>query len=285
MDYKRITNNIRNELKDYILKNNLKSLVCGISGGIDSAVCVALAKPVCDELGIPLIGRSIPIETNKQDELDRAKMVGECFCTDFKEVDFGDVYEVFNDKICTVEGRDNSKIAKGNIKARIRMIYLYNLAGMNGGIVIGTSNYTEILLDFYTIGGDGCVDYELIFPLWKTEVYKLAEYLTNTPDEDFDVKGQIAIDESIAATPTDGLGISNSDVEQFGVNSYDEVDKILQDYIEYKDNRDTLSLDDPARIPDSLFYNLENHPVVQRYNKRFKHKLPISPSRIEYGLE
>ena len=60
MNYENAVRNIRTELKTYVEKNNLKSLVIGVSGGIDSALCVLLAKPVCKELNIPLIGRSLP---------------------------------------------------------------------------------------------------------------------------------------------------------------------------------------------------------------------------------
>ena len=255
MDYKRVAENIRGELRDYLRETGLKSLVIGISGGIDSTVCVALARPVCDELGVTLIGRSIPIETNKQDEIDRARMVGECFCHNFKEMNsLGKPYSVLEERIHLGEGVANDKIAKGNLKARLRMIYLYNLAGMNSGMVLGTSNRTEVLLDFYTIGGDGCADYEMIYDLWKTEVYGIASYLANEFEDD---RAKEAIRACIEAKCTDGLGISESDVEQFGVDSYEEVDKILKDYI----------------ISKNITY--ENHTVIQRYKRRFKHKLPI----------
>jgi NH3-dependent NAD+ synthetase len=86
-NYSDMVGKIRQILKDYIVKQNLKSLVLGVSGGIDSALVAALAKPVCDELNIKLIGRSLPCGTNTQDEIDRAKNVGELFCHDFREID------------------------------------------------------------------------------------------------------------------------------------------------------------------------------------------------------
>jgi NAD+ synthetase len=258
MDYIKLTKNIREELRTYIAKHGLKSLVLGISGGIDSAVCAALAKPVCDELGIPLIGRSLPIETNKQEEIDRAKIVGECFCHDFKEVSFNKIYQMFDEKIQIVEGTENTKIAKGNIKARIRMIYLYNIAGMNNGMVLSTDNYTEFLLSFFTIHGDHN-DYGMIQFLWKTEVYGLAQHLVNELEND---KAKESIRACIVAKATDGLGISESDVEQFGVDSYEEVDFILKDYV----------------INGNEKYC--NHPVIRRYeNTHFKRNWPITIPR------
>jgi len=85
LPYGIMVENIRKELEAYITEKGIKSLVLGISGGIDSAICAALARPVCDKLNIPLIGRSIPISTNTSEERDRAEMVGNAFCTDFDE--------------------------------------------------------------------------------------------------------------------------------------------------------------------------------------------------------
>ena len=89
--------NIRGELKNYLIGNKIKSLVIGVSGGIDSCLCVALARPVCQELNIPLIGRSLPISTNAPDELERAQLTGKVFCDDFKEVNLANYYDKLSD--------------------------------------------------------------------------------------------------------------------------------------------------------------------------------------------
>lgn len=277
MDYQKVAKNIRQELKNYVSHAGLKSLVLGVSGGVDSTVCAVLAKPVCEELNIPLIGRSIPIESNKQDEIDRARLVGECFCHDFKEVkSLLKPYQILEERIFFSENTPNTPIAKGNIKARLRMIYLYNVAGMNNGMVLSTDNYTEMMLSFFTIHGDHN-DYGMVQMLWKTEIYGLSKYLVGELEND---KSKLALRVSIEAIPTDGLGISNSDFDQLGANSYDEVDKILQDYLTYKEDRNRLSWDDPARLTDNEFYQLEKHPVIQRHLKtEFKRVWPIHIKR------
>ena len=257
MDYQRVTNNIRKELKTYITDSGIKSLVIGLSGGIDSALCVALAKPVCDEMDISIIGRSIPIETNKRDEIDRARKTGENFCHNFNEVSFGKIYRAMDERIHIIEQKPNTKIAQGNIKARIRMIYLYNIAGMNNGLVLSTDNYTELLLGFWTIHGD-VGDYGMLQNLWKTEVYGLSNHIADALKDD---GAKESLRASIQATPTDGLGITNSDLEQIGAKNYDEVDEILQSYL--------------------LGYKkYVNHPVVQRYERtHFKRNNPFNLSR------
>ncbi len=267
INYKKVTENIRTELKNYILKYNLKSLIIGESGGIDSATCSALAKPVCDKLNIKLIGRSISIETNTFDEENRAKMVGESFCNDFKEADLTDLYHVTFDNI---EENKNNEITKeykvrlGNIKARLRMIYLYNLAQKFKGIVLSTDNYTELLLGFWTLHGD-VGDYGMIQNLWKTEVYELAKYLI--ADEITDENQKAALQACIDATPTDGLGISSSDLEQLGAENYSQVDKILKKYL-YTD-----------LTPDEKL-ELEKTTVIKRHlNSEYKRHNPFNLSR------
>lgn len=241
--------NIRQELERYITEYKLKSLVIGESGGIDSAICTVLCKPVCDKLNIKLIGRSISIETNSEDEKSRGKAIGDAFCTDFSEVDLTTHYLSLRDSIeeDTVENPNDRayRVRVGNIKARLRMIYLYNLAQKHSGIVISTDNYTEYLQGFWTLHGD-VGDVAPIQNLWKTEVYELSQYLVD--NELLDTEKKQALQRCIDCVPTDGLGITSSDLEQLGAKTYSEVDEILKEYSKDPDN--------------SLF---DNTKVVQRF--------------------
>lgn len=115
---------------------------------------------------------------------------------------------------------------------------------------MSTDNQTEYQLGFWTIHGD-VGDFDPIQDLWKTEVYGLANYLQdhykskalealrNDYKETCDNYKAMscAIYNSCKLVPTDGLGISNSDLEQIGAKSYDEVDDILSRYIPFKEYR------------------------------------------------
>ena len=220
---------IQKEVKEYLKKHDIKALIIGISGGFDSGFNAALLRPVCYDLQIPLIGRYIHIVSNKPEEKERAIAIGKAFCNDFQEVDLDQLYfkaehDVnFLEEPIKTETEFQKKIRLGNIKARLRMIYLYNLASMKKGIVVDNDNKSERQLGFYTLHGD----VGSITPLadfFKTEAYHLAEiYNTMLHSEEQKKALQMVID----AVPTDGLGITSSDVEQFGVPSYYEVDKIL----------------------------------------------------------
>jgi NAD+ synthetase len=292
MNCVKVTESLRSSLAEYASRNKLKSLVLGVSGGIDSAVVAALARPVCDYLGIDLIGRSITIATNKPDEIVRAAAVGKAFCTDFKEVDLG---EHFATMVRTLMEDDEPgditherRVRRGNLKARMRMIRLYDLAGKHHGMVLSTDNLTELMLGFWTLHGD-VGDYGMIQWLWKTEVYELSAHLSNELFSNKAHEASEALSACHKAVPTDGLGVSASDLDQFGAASYDEVDRILKTWI--CDDEDSFAWDEylsyegrPEDYEDFLKIRrgYEDNPVVKRHiASGFKRVIPLSIARHE----
>jgi len=287
MDYELAVKNIRSELKNYLIKGNLKSLVLGISGGIDSTLCAALAKPVCDELNIPLIGRSLPCMTNTTEEIDRADSIGETFCTDFKVININEKFEdlsIFVNEDSVHPLSFERKIQNGNIKARIRMIYLYDLASVNKGLVLSTDNWTEYLLGFWTLHGD-VGDYGMIQELWKTEVYEMTEWIANNEYSEKSIQREFLLD-AIEAMATDGLGITNlGDLGQIlpdwtgsSRDGYKEVDETLQVFTHIKEK--ALMTPKIIKAIDKMIKN----PVIERHlNSGFKRNNPtnIKRGRIE----
>lgn len=302
LNYEHVFEVLVDRTSKYLLEHNLKAMVLGISGGIDSTVVAAICYEVSKRTGIPLIGRSLPIK-NKQDEFDVSRLVGEAFCNNFKVVYLEDSYnQILTDIVCleegytefggSVESMIQTPIANGNIQARLRMIYLYNLASVNNGIVMSTDNQTEYQLGFWTLHGD-VGDFNPLFGLWKTEVYKLAKWIETmygTMAEGADdaitmekyLRKEFAIHKSIALTPTDGLGISSSDLEQIGASNYAEVDDILQTMLLYKN---------PESEKWDLLYDKYGEEVTDKVWNRhlaseFKRKnLPITIQRHEYSTD
>ena len=232
-----IKNNIIEQSVFYIKEHpNIQSLVIGVSGGADSALVSLLARDVCyiaknAKIDIKLIGRLLIMPGNKPDEVQRACDLGNIIFDDFKPLDLTKAYYQLIDNIeIGNQSKDSfeNKIRMGNIKARIRMIQLYHLAHLNKGIVLSTDNLSEYMLGFWTIHGD-VGDFGMIQNLWKTEVYSLlknyaAEFLEHS-------KEKLLIQDIINAVPTDGLGITKSDLDQFGdIKSYKELDLILEEY-------------------------------------------------------
>lgn len=256
LNYKHVFNVLVDKTAEYVTENNLKAMVLGISGGIDSTVVAAICHEVSKKTGIPLIGRSLPIK-NKSDEFATSVHVGEAFCDKFEVyrlersyraalfdacADAGDVNMANSYHLDELEEMPSrTPIANGNLQARCRMMYLYDIASRHKGLVMSTDNQTEYQLGFWTIHGD-VGDFDPIQDLWKTEVYGLANYLQDHYKSKAlealrnDYKKtcdnykamSYAIYNSCKLVPTDGLGISNSDLEQIGAKNYAEVDDILQ---------------------------------------------------------
>ena len=240
LDYEYVFRTLVAMTSSYLNRNNLRTMVLGISGGIDSTVVAAIANEVSKENEINFIGRSLPIR-NKDDEFDVSKLVGEAFCEDFKVCRMGDIYDRFKAGVDYFENPNlQTPIANGNIQARLRMIYLYNLASVHRGIVLSTDNQTEYQLGFWTLHGD-VGDFNPLFGLWKHEVYELAEWLLTYYANNSEEEKYNALKESMKLTPTDGLGISNSDLEQIGAKSYNDVDDILENTVNVLTNDEIWS--------------------------------------------
>ena len=217
-DYSKLKPRIVNWILDYTQKNNIKSLVVGISGGIDSAVVSTL----CAETGLPTYVLSMPLnQIHFQAQL--SDIHREFLAQKYKnvvplQIDLSSTYNQFLTATRFWLGNDmvSNKLALANTKSRIRMVTLYQVAGSVGGIVVGTGNKVEDYgIGFYTKYGDGGVDIAPIADLYKTEVWELGKHL--------------GVDQRIIdAQPTDGLWEDGrTDEDQIGV-SYTELEEAME---------------------------------------------------------
>lgn len=289
-NYAEIFESLVEQTAEYLVKNNLKAQILGISGGIDSTVVAAICHEVSKRTNIPLIGRSLPSKYNKEGETTTADLVGNAFCNDYKVFNINELYHSYimqithketgstkytvddNGNIEKVENTFQTPIANGNIQARLRMIYLYNLASIHGGLVMDTDNLTENNLGYFTIHGD-VGDFNPIGGLWKTEVFKLAEHIHNDyynkarcleEGHFYEQADEIAlkleaISESLKLKPTAGLGITSNDLEEIGAESYEQVDAILQEILAWK-----WLASERNMLPDSLKEQLDEFLEYQQ---------------------
>ena len=292
-DYGKVFETLVTKTADYLVNNNIKAQILGISGGIDSTVCAAICNEVAKRTGIPLIGRSLPTKFNKENEISTADLVGKAFCDDYKEVNIERLC-VFNKDY--IEGNEDcimSKLDYGNIQARTRMIYLFNLANKYNGLLMDTDNLTECNLGYFTIFGDQGL-FNPIGGLWKTEVFKLAKYLIDFCRMTDQIDKGIAMFNSWSLKPTAGLGITNNDLEEIGAESYEQVDSILREILAWK----WLSLEKRGDTYDSVWdmrnafleeQQMLDTPIEviiavtdRHFKSEFKRKqLPIKISRNE----
>lgn len=258
LDMKVVCENIVNGINKYVNDNKLKCVVIGLSGGLDSTVCAAL----CKLANVPIIGVSLPCTTNEDCEKTSATLGGTEFCDAFKEINLQPMFESM-EKFCTeTSGVESTPISQGNIKARLRMITLYDIASKNGGIVIDTDNLTESYLGFWTIKGDEG-DFNPIGGLWKHEVYQLANYLDK---EKYNGKSE-ALKHAIALVPTDGNGVkAGGDLAQIAPNkTYDDVDEILYAWVNLSDKiKGKYAADGLTDSIKNTIFDVEDEDVKKR---------------------
>lgn len=302
LDYGEVFEKIIQKTSEYLLNNGIKAMILGLSGGIDSTVCAAICHKVSKKTGIPLIGRCLSTRFNKKEETTVADLVGKAFCNDYKIFQIDNIYQDVRDEF--VEDEKQTKLADGNIQARLRMIYLYNLASINSGLVIDTDNLTENNLGYFTIHGD-VGDFNPIGGLWKTEVFKLAEYLhehysiesyyhetySDTKNNDSEFGRCIAISKSLKLKPTAGLGITDSDLEEIGAESYEQVDYILQELLAWKwlsekrgDKFDTIWAMRDGFLEEQQMLDTPIEVIIAVTDRHFKsefkrNKLPVKIDR------
>ncbi len=310
LNYEKVFNTLVAQTANYVTKSNLHAMILGISGGIDSTVCAAICHEVSKKTGIPLIGRSLPTTFNKKEETNSADLVGNAFCDDYKEVPISKLCWTFSEVLIGYETTAQTNLANGNIQARLRMIYLYNLASIHKGLVIDTDNLTEHNLGYWTIHGD-VGDFNPIGGLWKTEVFELAKWLLSyysfqlphnmyeATAEQLEKAGKVfqqgrAIKKSLKLKPTAGLGITNNDLEEIGAESYDQVDAILQEILAWKTfNRDNCITYANKKDEKEAFLNEQQmltYPIEiisavanRHFSSEFKRaKLPVVIERISY---
>jgi len=213
-DYSTLQERIVSWLKTYCSDNNIKSLVIGVSGGIDSAVSSTLAAST----GLPTYAIGMPIN-QIADQRDLSEAHLNWLDDKFDNVtvlrfDHSNTFETFKGIMGEEYGSD--KMALANTRSRIRMVTLYQVAATVGGIVVGTGNKVEDYgVGFYTKYGDGGVDIAPIADLYKTEVWELGKFF--------------GVDERIInAQPTDGLwDDGRTDEDQLGA-SYADLEEAME---------------------------------------------------------
>ncbi len=174
-DPKQTVERIKRFLETQRNRTKKSLLIVGMSGGLDSSVTAALCALSIggkNVLGVCLPERETRNETNIRD----AKIVAKKFGIKLRTIEISDLVAAASATLPDMPGNP-TRISFGNVKARLRAAVLYYFANKKNGLVVGTSDKSEVMLGYFTKFGDGACDIEPIADLYKTTVKELAKYL------------------------------------------------------------------------------------------------------------
>ena len=224
MDLKSYLNDIEQFLRDYLEDSHCDTYVLGVSGGVDSSLCAALARNAVGKEKLHCV--LMPIDSHEDDLKDALTLVNDL---DLKYTVI-DASETFRSYVETFSknGFEFDRSTLGNLKARMRMSILYAIAQKERGLVIGTDNADERYVGYFTKHGDGAADILPIAHLLKCEVVEASKIL--------------GIRHSLAErVPTAGLFPGQTDETEMGVKYVDldaylrgeKIDEASQKRIDY----------------------------------------------------
>jgi nicotinamide-nucleotide amidase len=294
-DATKVIRTIRKLIKQYFKENNLTYAIFGKSEGLDSSVIAGLLSAI---QGIRPIGVIMPCESDLEAEhiarivLDHYKipflrvdltkefhfLMGHYFSSEGVHGQLSHILKQYGDHAAMKTIPHRKPRATGNIKARLRMITLYHIAQLTGGIVISTDNLSELLMGFWTLNGD-VGDLSPIQYVWKgLEEYTIAEVL-GVPRE------------SIEAAPTDGLEVipGGTDQDQLGL-PYHDLDRVIISLLQNKFTGHAVAEKDIAALANRLAKKLGHsapdvaHIARQMKNTHYKRHWPRVFTRAEIGL-
>ena len=217
-------------IKKQLLASGLKHLVLGISGGVDSSTCGRLAQIAVDELNAEykdnykFIAVRLPFDVQADEDDAQLALTfikpTTCVTTNIKSGADGihsATLTALSEQSLLTASNAQIDFSKGNVKARTRMIAQYHIAGILGGLVLGTDHSAENITGFFTKWGDGACDLVPLFGLNKRQVRQIASHLG-------------APDKLIYKAPTDDLeelAPGKEDETALGV-TYNDIDDFLE---------------------------------------------------------
>ncbi|HET7359344.1 MAG TPA: NAD+ synthase [Rhodanobacteraceae bacterium] len=213
---------LRRGVRDYVDKNGFSGVLLGLSGGIDSALTLALAV---DALGAERVAAvMLPTRYTSQLSLDGARAQAEALGVDYQVLSIEAALETMLATLLPAFAGKPVDTAEENLQARIRGALLMALSNKHGGLLLATGNKSEMAVGYATLYGDMCGGYAPLKDVYKTVVYRLARWRNEAHD------GPVIPAAVIGRPPSAELRHDQTD--QDSLPPYDELDAILERFIE-----------------------------------------------------
>ena len=245
LNYEKIVVRVTRFISEQVKSRKKKGVVIGLSGGLDSSVCLMLASKALDRSKIMTLIMPERGFTPQKD-IDNAYELTRKLKIKYREIRFEAA------KKTLLRNLPTDKLSGGNLSARMRMALLFHYAGKQNLLVLGTSDKSEIMIGYFTKFGDGAADMLPIGGLYKTHVRILAtrlgvsKQITNQPSSPRFWKGHVAEKE---------LGLA-----------YNEIDTILQYYLDNNLASCNLSKKKKNLVTDMVRKSQHKRELIPVYN-------------------
>ena len=249
-------------LRDYVAKNNFPGVILGLSGGIDSAFCAAVAV---DALGKDKVNAyMLPSVYTSTNSLDDAKDCAKRLEIHLDSIPISNTFLSLEDSLEELFKGLPTDITEENLQSRIRGTILMAISNKIGKMLITTGNKSEVSVGYSTLYGDMNGGFNPIKDIYKTELYALANWRNlNVPKNVLLTKKNIIPETIISKEPTAELRDNQKDSDS--LPPYDQLDQILEGLVEYE--LSTNELEKKGFSRDEI-KKVENLLYVSEYKRR-----------------
>ncbi|RTL51278.1 MAG: NAD+ synthase [Bradyrhizobiaceae bacterium] len=216
-------------LRDYVTKNAFPGVLLGISGGIDSALCLAIAV---DAIGSERVrGVMLPFKFTAKESINDAARIARNFCIQYDVLPIAAAISGFETILKDTFAGRNRDVTEENLQARTRGVLLMAMSNKFGNMLVTTGNKSEMSVGYATLYGDMNGGFNPIKDIYKTEVFRLSS-LRNSwkPEGALGPSGKVIPVSIIARPPTAELRENQTD--QDSLPPYDVLDAILERLVE-----------------------------------------------------
>jgi NAD+ synthase (glutamine-hydrolysing) len=240
-------------IRDYFRKTGFKKSIIGLSGGIDSAVCICLAEKALGNGNVKAL--LMPSRYSSEHSVSDSALLAGNIGTDYEIINIEKPFTAFEELLSPYFKGRKTDVTEENIQARIRAVLLMAFSNKFGYILLNTSNKSEAAVGYGTLYGDMAGGLSVLGDVYKTDVYNLARYI----NRDHEI-----IPESIIRKPP-SAELKPDQLDTDSLPEYRILDSILYQYIELQLPANEIKLEGIDKSVVDRVLRLINYNEYKRY--------------------